>query len=307
MSSGDQQAELEKSAEEVRNFPLRRLYYLVIFILTLLSPIGLSIETENFRSLPWKVSADIQITSITITFLILAWVPLLIPWLISMSPRLQSFLMGIRESGIEEIEAGILRIKLNPAIKEAAEIYRKAADPKTDPNQLENSYKEALATIAMSDALSPADAIKKIDEVCSYYDRIRQTLPSGPRRTRLLTELASILWTLMSRVNLKDLDIRERLLSPSGGKRLSAYKYLEYAPDVEYLNLLLSRAVGVLEEPFGQYSALLALRRLAVNVDLDASQKELILRHLRWSVELEYMGDDRIYLMNSILTRLQKH
>lgn len=306
MGNRDQQAEFEKSAEEVRNFPLRRLYFLVIFILTLLSPLALSIQSDDFHSLPWKVSATIQVTSITITFLILAWVPLLLPWLVSMSPRLQNFFAGIRESGIEEIEAGILRIKLNPAIKEAAEIYRKAADRKADPHQLENSYKQALNMIAASDALSAADAISKIDEVCSYYDRIRETLPTGPRRTSLLTELASILWTLMSRVNVHELNIRERLLSPRGGRRLSAYKYLEYAPNPDYLNLLLSRAAGILEEPFGQYSALLALRRLVMNVDLDASQKETISRHLRWSADLDYIGDDRRYLMNSILTSLTK-
>ena len=304
MENSDQQSESEKSAEEIRNFPLRRLYFLVIFILTLLSPIGLSIQTDDINSLPWKVSANIQITSITVTFLLLAWLPLLIPWLVSMSPRLQSFFTGIRESGIEEIEAGILRIKLSPGINEAAEIYKKVADPKKDPDQLESSYKEALATLAASETLSPSDAMSRIDEVCSYYDRIRQTLPSGPKRTSLITELSSILWPLMSRVNVMDLNIRERLESSSGGKRLSAYKYLEYEPNLEYLNLLLSRAVGILEEPFGQYSALLALRRFVVNLQLNTSQKELIISHLNWSAKLEYIGNDRRYLMNSIVAKL---
>jgi len=296
-----------KSAEEIRKFPLRRLYFFVIFILTLLSPIGLSLQTDDITSQPWKVSANIQITSITITFLLLAWLPLLIPWLISLSPRLQIFFTGLRESGIEEIEAGILRIKLSPGLQEAAETYKKKlADAKEDPSSLENSYKEALSALNASETLSPVDALKRIDEICSYYDRIRKTLPSGSERTRLLTELASILWTLMPRVDVNDLNLRERFSSPSGGKRLSAYKYLEYAPSLEYLNLLLSRAVGVLEEPFGQYSALLALRRMVVNLKLNDLQKKLIANHLGWTSELGYIGNDRVYLMVAIISGAER-
>lgn len=308
MKQSSQQLESDKSAEEIRKFPLRRLYFFVIFILTLLSPIGLSLQTDDINSLPWKVSATVQITSITITFLLLAWLPLLIPWLVSLSPRLQNFFTGLRESGIEEIEAGILRIKLSPGIKEAAETYKKKlAEVKENPNNLEKSYKEALSSLKASETLSSADAMNRINEICIYYDRIRKTLPSGSERTRLLTELSSILWTLMSKVNISDLNLRERFTSTSGGKRLSAYKYLEYAPNLEYLNLLLSRAVGILEEPFGQFSALLALRRMAVSLKLDGSQKKLIVTHLEWAARLEYIGSDRVYLMTTIISTLEKN
>ncbi|MFZ5819457.1 MAG: hypothetical protein ACOYYJ_06115 [Chloroflexota bacterium] len=307
MKQSSQQLESDKSAEEIRKFPLRRLYFFVIFILTLLSPIGLSLQTDDINSLPWRVSATVQITSITVTFLLLAWLPLLIPWLVSLSPRLQNFFIGLRESGIEEIEAGILRIKLSPGIKEAAETYKKKlAEVKENPNNLEKSYKEALSALRASETLSSVDALTRIDEIGSYYDRIRKTLPSGSERTRLLTELSSILWTLMSSANVSDLNLRERFTSTSGGKRLSAYKYLEYAPNLEYLNLLLSRAVGILEEPFGQFSALLALRRMAVSLKLDDSQKKLIVNHLEWAARLEYIGSDRVYLMTTIISILEK-
>ncbi len=305
MNKSNQQLESDKSAEEIQKFPLRRLYFLIIFILTILSPIGLSIQTDDINSLPWKVSANIQITSITVTFLLLAWLPLLIPWLISISPKLQSFFTDLRKSGIEEIEAGILRIKLTPGVKEAAEAYeKKVADPKTDPEKLERSYKETLATLDASETMSSAEAINRIDEVCLYYDRIRITLPSGSKRTKLMTELASILWPLMSRASV--INIRERLKNPSGGNRLSAYKYLEYKPNLEHLDILLSRAVGVLEDPFGQYAALLALRRAVVNLQMSSSQIQIIVTHLKWAAKLEYMGSDRMYLMNSIVATLEK-
>jgi hypothetical protein len=301
------QAEIANYADEIRQFPLRRLYFLVIFILTLLSPIGLSLQTDDAASLPWKISATVQITSITVTFLLLAWLPVLVPWLVSLSPRLQSLFAGLRESGLEEIEAGILRIKLSAGVKEAAETYKKnLEESRKDPAALEKTYKEALASIETAESISPANALSRIDELAAYYDRIRQTLPSGPDRTRLLTELSSILWTLMPRVNSADLDILERLSNASGGKRLSAYKYLEYRPSTEFLNLLLSRAAGILEEPFGQFSALLALRRLVFSEKLDSSQRALIANHLAWSAGLDYMrNSDRLYLMRSILSALE--
>jgi hypothetical protein len=303
----NEQADIAKYADEIQHFPLRKLYFIVIFILTLLSPIGLSLQTDDATSLPWKITATIQITSITLIFLLLAWLPLFLPWLISLSPRLQTLFSGLRESGLEEIEAGIVRIKLSAGIKETAATYKKSLEEvRKDPAALEKLYKEALSSIDITEALVPEIIVSRIDELASYYDRIRQTLPSGQERMRLFAELSSILWSLTSRVNSTDLDIRERLNSPSGGKRLSAYKYLEYRPHVEYLNLLLSRAVGVLEEPFGQFNALLALRRLVFKIKLNAADKELIVDQLAWCSSIDYIkASDRLTLMESILSLLE--
>lgn len=310
MKQSNHLLESEKSAEEIRKFPLRRLYFFVIFILTFLSPIGLSLQTDDINSLPWKVSATLQITSITITFLLLAWLPLLIPWLVALSPRLQTFFTGLRESGIEEIEAGILKIKLSPGIKEAVETYKnvvdinhaKASEKKSD--DIEKSYEIALSEIKNSKTLSSSEAMNKIKELSQYYDHIRATMPSGSRRTQLLEDLSAILWSLMP--STENFPVREWLNSSRGGERLSAYKYLEYKADLNHIDLLLSRAVGVLEEPFGQYSALLALRRVAVNSRPTIAQREVIITHLSWSTQLEYMGRDRMYLMNSIINTLKK-
>jgi hypothetical protein len=96
------------AVEESQRFPLRRLYLLLIPILTLLSLLGLSIQTDNIMYAPWKLSAEIRVSSITLTLLLLAWLPLLVPWIISVSPRLQKLFTGLRGFGIEEIEIGTL-------------------------------------------------------------------------------------------------------------------------------------------------------------------------------------------------------
>lgn len=307
MANSKTQSEFTKSADEIRKFPLRRLYFFVIFLLTLLSPVSISLQTDNVSSLPWKVSTTFQVSSITVTFLLLAWLPLLIPWLVTLSPRFQNFFTGLREIGIEEIEAGILKIKLSPGIREAAEVYQEKLDEvKKDPSNIEKSYKEALLSLKTFDSFSKEEALSKINEVCSYYDQIRKTVPSGDERTKLLTNIASILWPLMAKVDVEVLDIRTRLKSTSGGIRLSAYKFLEYQPDLEYLNLLLSRGVGILEEPFGQYGALLALRRMVATLTFTDAQKQLVLSHLKWAKDLEYIDVGRKSLMASTISMLEK-
>jgi len=168
----------------------------------------------------------------------------------------------------------------------------------------EKSYRDALAAIKDSGILSSSEAMNKINKLSEYYDQNRASLPPGSKRTRLMEELSSMLWSLMPSV--KNFPLRERLNSWRSDDRLSAYKYLEYKPGMDNLDLLISSAIGVLEEPFGQYAALLALRRLVINVKTGTLEKELITRNLTWIARLEFMGSDREYLMNSIVSLLEK-
>jgi hypothetical protein len=144
--------------------------------------------------------------------------------------------------------------------------------------------------------------MSKIVELSQYYDEVRATMPSSRKRTRLMQDISAIIWSLMP--SIENLPVREWMKSPRGGERLVSYKYIEYKLSLENLDLLLSRAAGILEEPYGQYSALLALRRLAINVELDTSQKHLITNQLAWAAGLEYMGKDRVNLMKAILSIL---
>jgi len=90
-----------------------------------------------------------------------------------------------------------------------------------------------------------------------------------------------------------------------GGERLSAYKYIEWQPSIEYVNLLLSRAIGILEMPFGQYAALLALRRIVKSNKLVQTQSREIIDILNWSANIDYIGKDRRRLMIEIVSILE--
>jgi hypothetical protein len=300
-----------RSFEEVRHFPLRMFFLALVAILAVLSLLGLSVQTDNFSSGTWKVSADIRVSSTTLALLLLAWLPLLIPWIVHLSPRIREFLIGLREGGVEEIEAGILKIKLGAGVHRAADAYENTLPKPDGPTPLsvqsveafDQSYQETLTSLNSSTRLNAPEALQRVDQLCLYYDRVRETIPSGPRRTRLMTGIASTMWALAP--SIPGFPFRQRLNSALGGERLSAYKYLEWQATPDCLELLLSRAIGVLEVPFGQWNALLALRRIVSKSQIDAGKREFLLQNLRWSADLEFQGGDRRFLMKTIISELQ--
>ncbi|MCZ0905008.1 hypothetical protein ON021_34450, partial [Microcoleus sp. HI-ES] len=70
-------------------------------------------------------------------------------------------------------------------------------------------------------------------------------------------EISSTMWTLIPKVI--TFPVHERLNIQKGGERLSAYKHVEWNTSTDSINLLVSRAVGIMEMPYTQYAALLAL------------------------------------------------
>ena len=128
-------------------------------------------------------------------------------------------------------------------------------------------------------------------------------MPSGHNRTRLLREVSSIMWTLVPKV--MNFPIHERLNSNKGGERLSAYKYIEWNLSTDYIDLLVARAVGILEVPFAQYAALLTLRRVAASKQLTASQSAKIIGILNWSANLDYIQQHTKKLMLEIVSILE--
>lgn len=313
MKIRDKKEKSVKSVDEIQTFPLKGLYFIVIFILTILSLIKLSIQTDNTSTFPWKISAEIQVNSITLVLLLLIWLPLLLPWIISISPRFQTFLTGLRESGLEEIEAGILRIKLSAGIEKATDFYEKKVlgskqltiSSPQEIVKLENSFRESIESFSrISKNLSSSEAMDKVDELGVYYDQIRETMPSGHERSQLLKSIESAMWALIP--SIQNFPIRARLSSTKGGERISAYKFLEWQPSIDYIDLLLARAIGVLEVPFAQYAALLTLRRLVINLEINTDTRNRILQILKWNSQIEFLGEDRRSLMKTIISILEK-
>jgi len=119
-----------------------------------------------------------------------------------------------------------------------------------------------------------------------------------------MSDISSTMWTLVP--NTKNFPLRKRLNSPKPGERLSAYKYLERYPSQENIDLLLSRSIGMLEVPFGQYAALLALRRHVVADQVEPSQAKKLISVLEWAASVEYIaGSDRYVAMAQIISILR--
>lgn len=290
---------------------LRKKYSITIFALIILSVLSISIKSDKVNSNVWSFSVELKVTSVTLLLLFLFWLPLLLPWVLSQIHQVQGSLSWLREQGIEEIETNLLRIKLRYGVQEASEKYEEkisnvgAIDltSQETQQQLEGRYRDAIALVDAASAIDSMEALKRIDQLAGYYDRVREEMSSGSNRTKLMHEISSTMWTLVPRV--ADFPVLERLNSYRGGERLSAYKYIEWNVSTDYINLLVSRAVGVLEVPYTQYSALLALRRVATSNQLTASQSAEIIRALNWSANLDYMKQERGKLMIEIASILE--
>ena len=227
---------------------------------------------------------------------------------------MKSSLRWIKEQGIEEIETNLIRIKLASGTQEAAQQYEKeiwAAKAKGTQKhpldilrKIEIQYQNAISLVGEAAQMNSVEALESIDKLANYYDRIREEMPSSHKRTRLMSEISSLMWTLAPKI--ENFPVTQRLNSHLAGERLSAYKYLEWQPSARYLKLLISRSIGMLENPFGQYAALLALRRLATVVKLTTEIKREIREILNWAAEIDYIeGKDRYFVMMDIVQVLK--
>lgn len=290
---------------------LRKKYSITVIILIILSVLTISLKSDKVNSNIWSLSVELKVTSVTLVLLFLFWLPILLPWIISQVPQVKGSLNWLREQGIEEIQTNLLRIKLKYGVQEASENYaEKISDgryvnltPQETQQQLESYYRDAIVLVEAASDIESSEALKRIDQLAGYYDRIREEMPSGHNRTKLLREISSIMWTLVPKIT--NFPIHEKLNSNKGGERLSAYKYIEWNISTDCIDLLVSRAVGILEVPFAQYAALLTLRRVAASKQLTASQSAKIIGILKWSASLDYIQQHTQKLMLEIVSILE--
>lgn len=279
---------------------LKKKYLITMVILIILSVLNISLKSENVNSNIWSFSVELKVTSVTLVLVFLFWLPALVPWFLTQFPQLQGSLNWLREQGIEEVETNLLRIKLRYGVQEASQNYEdKIWNPgatsaginaQETHQKIEKRYQDAITLIDATSNIDSAEALKRIDQLAIYYDRVREEMPSGYNRTTLMRDISSTMWALVTKT--VNFPVQDRLNSCKAGERLSAYKYLEWQPSIEYIDLLLSRAVGIQEMPFGQYSALLALRRVVTTNELASPQSIETLAILNWSANLEYIKED---------------
>lgn len=289
---------------------LRVKYSITIIFLTILSALNISLKSEEISSNDWSFSLDLQVTTVTLALLVLFWIPILLPWILYQIPQVKGSLNWLREQGIEEVETNLLRIKLKYGVQQASENYaEKISDsndvtlaPQDTQQQIATYYRDAIALVDAANNVGSLEALQRVDQLVGYYDRLREKMPSGHNRTRLLREISSIMWTLVPKV--RDFPVYERLSSKSGGERLSAYKYIEWSVSTEHIDLLVSRAVGILEVPFTHYAALLTLRRIAASNQLTPSQSAKIIDSLNGVKDLIYVYRHTRKLMLEIISIL---
>lgn len=280
---------------------LKNKYLITIVILIILSLLNISLKSNNVNSNIWSCSFELKVTSVTLVLVFLFWLPALVPWFLTQFPQLQGSLNWLREQGIEEVETNILRIKLRYGVQEASQKYEEkiwnpgatsaGLNAQETHQQIEKRYQDAITLIDATSNIDSAEALKRIDQLALYYDRVREEMPSGSNRTRLMRDISSTMWALVTKT--VNFSVEDRLKSCKAGERLSAYKYIEWQPSLEYIDLLLSRAVGIQEMPFGQYSALLALRRVVTTNELALIQSRETIAILNWSANLDYIKEDR--------------
>ena len=292
-------------------FPQKTIFFVSIIILIILSLIKLSLKSDKLNSKIWTLAIEVNVTSVTLILVFILWLPIALPWIISLFPQIQGSLNWLRKQGIEEVQTNILRIKLRYGVQEAAENYEEKIlkgnsgnlDSQETSEQIERYYRDAIKLANTASDIEPEAALKRIDQLADYYDEVREKLPPGRNRTKLMREISATMWTLIPGIS--NFPIYEKLSSHKGGERLSAYKYLEWNPSIEYINLLLSRAIGILELPFSQYAALLALRRVVTNNKLSLTQSQEIIYILNWSSTIDYIKEDRQKLIVAIISLIE--
>lgn len=298
--------------------PFRRFFSLVIVVLVIIDFFKISVQTEDINQGVWKFSISPSISTTTVVLLLTLVLLFLAPWLIEIlqSTQMSQIFRLLRNEGIEEIETNILRIKLNTGTQASVDAYEASilrmeysdyfGDPKEFKQEFDKAYTNLTKLTEKSQTVSPGTAIQAIDELAKYYDTIREILPSSRKRTDLLDNIAATMWSLLSQVNI--FPLMEYLNSSSGGKRIAAYKYIESKPTTDVLDNLLTRAIGVLEVRYGQYSALVALQRSVSTLTLDVQQKMHILAILRWQVQQDHMksAGGRLRRMKAVISSLEE-
>lgn len=289
-------------------FSFKNNYSITITILIVLSVLNISFSSDNGA---WSFSLELNVTSITLFLLFLLWLPVLLPLFLERIPQVRGSLSWLREQGIEEIETNLLKIKLRYGVQEASETYQSQISEvgainlssQETQQQLEQRYREAIALVDAASNIESPEALKRIDQLAGYYDRVREKMPPGSNRTKLMLQISSTMWALVPKVS--HFPVIDRLKSDRGGERLSVYKYIEWTAFTDEIDLLVSRAIGVLEVPFNQYSALLALRRVVAHHSFSPEQSNVVIDVLTWSSNLDYTSPDRQQLMLEIASILK--
>jgi hypothetical protein len=117
---------------------------------------------------------------------------------------------------------------------------------------------EFVESAGVSD-LQPGSPKEEMRQLITRYDRIRETMKSGPLRTKEMTDVLRHLTVLADKLG--DVDWSTYLLSQDGGERIAAYSYFYAQPSAGAAPEITYSLTNVENKPFGQYWAIRALGR----------------------------------------------
>ena len=149
----------------------------------------------------------------------------------------------------------------------------RVANAQTDDKggQVTLKQKEAAARIAVEKQdVGSRPLLAELDRLCSEFDALRRTLPSGDIRTRAMTRIVVQMRSLAPSL-IEYLDVYKS--SGSVGSRLAAVAMMEMVPtsaDVEWLEGRFSS-----DPPFVFYHAALALQNVADSRDMADGKLEI--------------------------------
>jgi len=112
--------------------------------------------------------------------------------------------------------------------------------------------------------LRPGPPREELRQLVQRYDSIRESMASGPPRTREMTDVVRHLTILAKdQEDFDDIDWLKYLKSSDGGKRIAAYSYYYARPRAEAAPWIAQSLISLEHTPFGQYWAIRALGAIA--------------------------------------------
>jgi hypothetical protein len=184
-----------------------------------------------------------------------------------------------------------------------AEIDRRTKDNERTANALEETVgdltdfnRERILAPRVENSTPGRVPDDRIVDLAKRYNTLRWTRPSGWERTHLMTDVSHELRRALR--DATDFDVLGHLRHDDRGVRLAAYAYLQDHAAPDLVAPLVAAATDE-EKPFGQYSALLAVRyQLDTGARL-AEQDRHLLRSMRDRIGSD---SDRGQLVTAILS-----
>jgi len=147
--------------------------------------------------------------------------------------------------------------------------------------------------------LQPGTPVEEMRQLVRRYDSIREEKPSGPQRTREMTDVVRHLTILAGKLD--NVDWFRYLHSHDGGERIAAYSYFYSRPHSEAASALTHALTTVENQPFGQYWAIRALARIAEKYPSSVRPQ---LSRLKELLEGLPARTDRYYELSRIINNL---